>query len=471
MNQGTCLNRYVATSELPVSPRDAFAYHERPGCLERLTPPWERVRVLSSDDSLEVGSEVILQAKAAGIPVRWVARHTAYDPPHSFADTQVSGPFSQWDHRHRFESIAGGSTSLTDDITYRLPMAFLGDRLGGWKARQTIEAMFAYRHRITTDDLSLAAQLPLDPQRIAISGASGLVGSGFKAMATLLGHQCRDIVRTPAKSEDEIAVWSDPNEAAKFNEVDIVIHLAGKSIAASRWTTTTKQQIRDSRVEKTRVLSEALASCETKPRLLISASAIGIYGERGDEELTEASPVADDFLASVGKDWEAACEPAIRAGIRVVNARLGIVLSPSGGALQKSLTPAKWFGGRLGSGRQWWSWVGLDDVLGGLYHIIGQDSLSGPVNLTAPQPTRNVDFASELSHAIRRKPLFPAPGFALRLAMGEMADALLLASTRVVPNKLIQTGYRFRFPELGDQLRYCLGKNRKRSDCPPAEKA
>ncbi|MEM9586079.1 MAG: TIGR01777 family oxidoreductase [Planctomycetota bacterium] len=455
---------YTASVTLPVSVQESFAYHDRPGCLNRLIPPWESVRLEKSDQSLAVGSKVVLVTRLMGIPLRWVAEHTRYEPPTLFADTQRSGPFAQWDHEHRFESLQADVSRMTDQIEYRLPGGAVGRLLGGWKARQTIEAMFAYRHRITRDDLRLTARLPTTPKTVAVSGATGLVGSNLCALLTLLGHHTKAIVRTRTDREDQIAIWSDPAEADKLDDVDVVIHLAGKSIADGRWTSAVKEEIRDSRVEKTRQLCETLARRSKKPSVLLCASASGIYGDRGDELLDESSDQGSDFLAEVAGEWESACQPAIDAGIRVVNLRLGIVISPKGGALTKMLLPAKLLGGSLGSGQQWWSWIALDDVLGGIYHAMQRDELSGPMNLVSPHPIRNADFAKTLGRVLGRPALFPAPAFALRTALGEMADALLLSSCRVIPSRLESSGYTFRFTDLADQLRYCLGKERLQSE-------
>lgn len=454
--------KYVATSCLPVSIEDAFAYHERPGALERLVPPWESVVVESSDGSLEVGSEVVLKTSVLGVPVRWVARHTEYDPPKLFADTQVSGPFATWDHRHEFDE-QGDECQLTDRVEYRVPVGALGQAMGGWKARATLESMFSYRHRVTRDDLALQSAYRLTPKRIAISGCSGLVGRQLSSLFTLLGHQTLPIVRKPTDKASEIAAWHDEKETEKFRSVDAVVHLAGKSIADARWSDSVRREIRASRVDKTRQLCESLAGLDEKPEVLVCASATGIYGNRGDEILDETSAVGDDFLADVAREWEEACRPAAEAGIRVVNARFGIVLSPRGGALQKMMLPAKFAGGALGNGKQWWSWIALDDVLGAIYHAISNEELRGPVNYVAPDPIQNRDFASTLGKVIGRPALFPAPAFALRAAMGEMADALLLASTRVVPGKLQESGYEFRFPDLDAFLRYTLGYDRLES--------
>ncbi len=457
---------YVATTPLPVSKKEAFAYHERPGALGHLTPPWEPVTVEQSSGDLRVGSRVVLKISTMGIPLRWVAEHTQYDPPHLFADTQISGPFAKWDHRHEFASRAENESTLTDRITYELPFGPLGDICGRSMVRKKIETMFAYRHRVTRDDLATIVRYKLPMQSIAISGSGGLVGSRLNEFLTLAGHQTCSIVRSLG-SPQEIAVWENDYEARKLNEVDTVIHLAGKSIADKRWTDSVKQEIRNSRVVKTRQLCDALASLERKPKLLVCASATGIYGDRGEEWLDEQSSHGDDFLAHVGSEWEEACESAVAAGIRVVHARFGIILSAGGGALEKMLLPAKALGGRLGSGEQWWSWIALDDVVGAIYHVMATESISGPVNFVSPDPIRNCDFAKTLGRVIHRPAIFPAPKFGLRLVLGEMADALLLSSTRVIPKVLNESGYSFRFVDLTDALRYSLGRERLPTSSPP----
>lgn len=452
--------RFVASTELPVSIETAFAYHDRPGCLNRLIPPWESAEVEHSDASLAVGSRVVLKMSVAGIPVRWRARHTQYEPPDLFVDEQESGPFASWEHRHRFASTGPDSSRLTDDIQYRVPLGHLGNLVGGAHVRDKIDGMFAYRHRVTRDDLSLAARYPTAPLTIAVSGATGLVGGSLCSLLGLLGHRVLPITRDERGSSDTIAAWSSDVEFERFNDVDVIVHLAGKPIAGPRWTDEIKQQIRDSRVEKTRSLCQRLAKLARPPQTLICASATGCYGDRGDEMLTEDSRPGDDFLADVCQEWEAACRPAVDAGIRVVNARFGIVISPRGGALQKMLGPAKLCGGALGSGRQYWSWIALDDVLGGIVHAVGTPELSGPVNFVSPSPTSNREFAKTLGQVLSRPALFPAPATALRLALGEMADALLLASSRVIPEKLAASGYEFRFSSLRELLRYSLGIER-----------
>jgi len=293
--------------------------------------------------------------------------------------------------------------------------------------------------------------------RIAISGCSGLVGRRLQSKLKSSGHEIVALVRSPIDDPNSIAPWSSDREAEKLSGIDVIVHLAGKPIADSRWSDTLKSQIRDSRVEPTRKLCELLARLPQRPRTLICASATGIYGNRGDESLDENSPPSDDFLADVVRQWEAACQGAASAGIRVVNARFGIILSPDGGALKKMLLPAKLFGGSLGNGRQWWSWIAMEDALGAIEHVINDESISGPVNFVSPEPIRNRDFAKTLGSVLGRPAIFPAPAFILRIALGEMAGALLLSSARVTPTKLIESGYQYRYTELKQYLNDALG--------------
>lgn len=452
---------YLASTSLPVSIDDAFAYHDRPGALRRLIPPWESVEIERSDDSLSVGSQVVMKVTVGGVPLRWVAEHTEYDPPRLFADTQVSGPFASWNHWHRFEAT-GADCRLSDEIHYELPGGSVGAFLGSRHTARTLESMFAYRHRVTRDDLTLLSERPHRPMKIAISGSSGMVGSSLTTLLSLFGHEIYSLEREPTAGSHCIAPWESAAEAQKLSGFDAIIHLAGKPIAGARWTAEVKQQIRDSRVEMTRQLCAGLADLPQPPRVLICASATGVYGDRGEETLDEGSAAGEGFLAEVAAQWEAACQPAVAAGIRVVNTRFGMILSPRGGALQQMLLPAKLMGGALGDGRQWWSWIALDDVLGAIYHAVTDDSLSGPVNFVAPEPVRNREFARILGQVLSRPALIPAPAFALRTALGEMADALLLCSARVQPTALQAAHYRYRFTELDDFLRYALGKKRLR---------
>jgi len=296
--------------------------------------------------------------------------------------------------------------------------------------------------------------------RILVSGASGLIGSALAPFLRSERHEIVPLARSSSAGQPAVA-W-DPGagriDADALEGFDAVVHLAGENIVG-RWTAKKKAAIRNSRVRGTRMLAQALASRVRKPAVLLCASAIGYYGHRGDEVVREGSGPGSDFLADVCRDWEAAADPARQAGIRTVHLRFGMVLSASGGALAKMVPAFRLgLGGVLGSGRQYMSWVDLDDVLGAIRQGLTTVSVAGPVNVVAPHPVTNAEFTKTLGRALKRPTPFPVPAFAARMLFGELADALLFSSTRVEPAKLLQAGYRFRYPELEASLRHLLNR-------------
>lgn len=287
-------------------------------------------------------------------------------------------------------------------------------------------------------------------ERVLASGVSGPIGVALLASFEPQRTEIVRLVRGRTQSAAQVS-WDPlaPVSPAAVSGFDAVVHLAGESVAG-RWTQEKKKAIRESRVQGTRNLAAALAQSQAKPRVLVCASAVGFYGNRGEEILQEESPVGQGFLPEVCREWEDASRIAAEAGIRTVNIRLGLVLSAKGGALASMLKPFRLgLGGRIGSGRQWWSWIHVDDIVGGIHHAMGMESLSGPVNLVAPNPVRNAEFTRVLASVLGRPALLPVPEFAARLAFGtQAAEELLLASQRVEPQKLGNSGYTFRFPEL-----------------------
>lgn len=295
---------------------------------------------------------------------------------------------------------------------------------------------------------------------VAVTGASGLLGSALLPALRSAGWTARAVVRGTAGPGE--VLWNPTAgtlDHAALEGVDAAVHLAGESIAAGRWTAETKRRIRDSRILGTRLLAESLIRLMRRPRVLVTASAIGIYGDRGDEILNEDSPLGSDFLAGVGREWEAAAKPAADAGIRVVHLRFGIILAREGGALPRMVRPFMLgAGGPIGSGRQWMSWIALEDAIAAVLEGLGNEQARGPINAVAPEPVRNAEFAAALGAVLHRPALIPAPAFALRLLFGEMADAALLASQRVVPSRLEALGFRFRHPTLPEALEAILGR-------------
>ncbi|MDP9408980.1 MAG: TIGR01777 family oxidoreductase [Actinomycetota bacterium] len=293
---------------------------------------------------------------------------------------------------------------------------------------------------------------------VLISGATGFLGGTLIPELEAGGHRVTRLTRSP-KSADDLG-W-DP-EAGTIDDLegtDAVVHLAGESIAEGRWTPGKKRRILESRRKGTRLLSEAIAALSAPPSVMVSASAVGYYGDRGNELLTEESDPGSGFLAEVCRDWEAAAEPAREAGIRVVHPRVGIVLSTKGGALGATLPIFKLgLGGKVGSGRQYWSWVTLDDVVGAFVHALTNESVSGPVNVGSPNPLTNGEYTKVLGRVLNRPTIFPVPAPAARIVLGEVADELLLASQRMQPARLEETGYAFRHPDLEGALRHVLGR-------------
>lgn len=298
---------------------------------------------------------------------------------------------------------------------------------------------------------------------IALSGSGGLIGSALSRQLVDRGYHVRRLVRSRPSNSNSSGervndlVWSPEKgllNPTELNQVGCVVHLAGRSIASRRWSDAEKMRIKCSRVEATKRLVEQICHLDSPPAVFVCASAIGIYGDRGDVILDEKTPAADSFLAELACQWEEACQPLLALGVRVVHARFGIVLSSSGGALAKVVPLFRWrLGGRLGSGKQYWSWIGLGDCLRALQWLIDNPHSHGAFNIVSPQPVTNAQFTQALAHALHVPALVPTPAWALRIAAGEMADALLLSSSRVVPTRLIEEGFSFEQPELQAFLR------------------
>jgi len=432
---------------------EVFAWHRRPGAMPRLTPPWAPLRVVAEAESLRDGRAVL------GLPggLRWLAAHQpdGYDPPYRFVDELASQPLRtmlSWRHTHEFAAVSDTATRVTDRIETQVPGALL-------------RSMVAYRHRQLADDLAAhrwAGELRRDPLTVAITGSGGMIGSQLAALLTTGGHEVIRLVRRAPRSASERRWRPDDPDAELLAGVDAVVHLAGASIAG-RFTPSHKDAVRDSRVEPTRRLAELAAFGRHRPATFVSASAVGIYGpDRGDELLTEESPRGEGFLADVVADWEDAASAAADGGVRVVTVRTGIVQSPRGGSL-RLLFPlfAAGLGGRLGSGRQWLPWIGIDDMLDVYLRAIVDSGLSGAVNAVAPQPVRNIDYTRALASVLHRPAVLPVPTVGPRLLLGrEGADELANASQRVVPRRLELAGHRFRHPVVDRALAHVLGQQR-----------
>jgi len=457
-------------SPMPVSAGEVFDWHARPGAFERLSPPWAPVRVLESEGTVFPGDWKKLWLGVGPVGITWTLVHGAADIPTGFIDEQLEGPFQSWRHTHRFVPVGSSSSTLEDDLAYRLPLGELGRGAAGSIVASQLERLFQFRHRRTRDDL-LRHESLTNPLRVVVSGSSGLIGRQLVAFLRTGGHEVRRLLRKAGAGPDEIA-WDPARgtiDSAALEGADAVIHLGGVSIAGGLWTEDRKQAIKQSRVEGTALLARTLAALENPPRAFVSASAIGYYGNAGTSLLTEASPAGDDFLAEVCQAWETATKPAADAGIRVVTPRFGLVLSGGGGLLKQVLPVFQLgLGGPLGSGDQFMSWIALDDLLGLLLTAITDERLSGPVNAVAPHPVTNREFTETVARVLHRPAVIPVPEAVLRLLPGGMGDEIFLASQRVDPARLRDIAFRFAFPTLEDTLRFELGRFDEVSERTPA---
>lgn len=443
-----------------VDPATAWGYFAAPGAMRRLAPPFMPLRPHREADSLRDGVAVLVPRSALPGPLgarlgpAWTATHdpAAYVDGERFVDRCTSQPYAGltgWVHEHTVTAGPDGTTVLGDRVDARVPARLL-------------EPMFAYRHRQMERDLERFRELEGlgdgRPRTVAVSGASGLVGEALVALLGVAGHRVIRLVRRPARAADE-RHW-DPESPSTdlLDGVDTLVHLAGASIAG-RFTDRHLDRVRDSRVGPTRRLAELVAARGGRTAL-VCASAVGVYGpDRGDEELDEHSDPGTGPLAEIVRDWEAACEPARRAGARVVTVRTGIVLSGAGGMLPALAAVTRTgLGGRLGSGRQWMSWIALDDLTDIYLRAVTDDALAGTVTAVAPHAVRNSDFTDRLGSVLHRPTVVPVPAFAPGLLLGQRGGhELALADQLVRPRALGDAAHVFRYPRVSDALAHELG--------------
>jgi uncharacterized protein (TIGR01777 family) len=443
---------------LSVPAEAAWRWHAEPGwgAFERLAPPWRRVTVLERPAALADGVRLTFRVASGPLRTRWVAEHRDVHPGKGFVDFQVDGPFERWVHDHRFDPQPDGTSVLHDRITCA---PALGLRLGRAMVEREIRRTLAYRHALTAEELAMHASAAHRPRsHVGITGASGLLGSTLVSALTAGGHRVTRIVRrAPGPQEiswDPAAGRLDPGDLVG---IDAVVHLAGENIGA-RWTPARKRRILESRRDGTRLIAESMARCPRPPATLVSMSAIGLFGDRGEEVLTEASVPGTGFLPDVVQVWEAATRPAEAAGIRVVRPRLGVVITPRGSILQRMLLPFRLgIGGRLGNGDQWLSWISIDDVVGVVHRALFDDRLHGSLNAVAPVPVRNRELTDTLARLLHRPAILPVPAAALKLLFGEMGDEAILGSTRAVPGRLSALDHHFRHPSVESAIVHLLG--------------
>lgn len=458
-------------SRVEVSAEELGAWHFRPGAIHRLIPPWESIRVVREAAPLVDGARAEIRIRKGPFATTLVAVHDEVDPPRQFVDTQERGPFGSWRHVHRFLPDGEHRAMLEDSIRFDLPFGPLGRLVPRAPIERELGRQFAFRHARTREDLrrhgEIAARFGARALRIGVTGATGLVGTQLCAFLSTGGHEVIRFVRGepgPGTGAGATRRWNpaDPERGMapeSVEDLDAVIHLAGEPIAAGRWTEARKRSIRESRTLGTAAVARAIAGARRRPEVFISASAIGFYGHRGEEWVDERSAPGEGYLPDVVRAWEDATVAARNAGVRTVHVRVGVVLSAAGGALAKMRTPfLLGAGGPIGDGRQGFSWISLDDLLGTMLFVMRNPEIAGPVNAVAPNALPQRGFARVLGRVLRRPSFAPLPAFAVSALFGEMGRRLLLDGAFVRPTVLAAAGYRFSHSSLEQALRLELGR-------------
>ena len=440
---------------------EVYRWHLRPEAFRRLIPPWSTIDVISHD-GVAPGSRAVFRVHADPFSFKWTAEHRDVIENAQFCDVQVRGPFRHWAHLHRF-SGNDRACRLTDEIEYTMPFGFLGEMVAGRIVHHEVRRTIEYRQETAKNDLERLGHYAREPMRVAVTGSSGLIGRNLIAFLEAGGHTVYRMVRRPPLDTEREIYWNhreDIIEAHRLEGLDAVVHLAGEAVLAPRWSEQKKMEIFGSRVRGTEHLTRALGKLDRPPRVFVSASAIGYYGDRGDELLDENSPPGDDgFLSAMCQDWEAAAELASQAGIRTVRLRIGIVMSPAGGVLRALLIPFRLgLGGRYGGDQQYLSWVDLDDAIGAIYHVICNDGSRGAYNLSSPSPVTMAVFGGTLGGILSRPTYVSVPPSLVRLLLGEVADDAALMSVRARPSRLMREGFSFLYPRLEYALRHSLGR-------------
>ena len=452
-------------SRLAFPAQEVFDWHMRPGAIERLTPAWTRIEVNRRARRLGEGSLIELTTRIGPFKQHRLLERLELQPGRRFCDIQLEGPYPYWKHDQRFIPLDSGGCRTEDRLDYLIPYGRAGMRLAGGKIRKNLELVFEYRQAILARDLETHRRIVEIAGRrfkVLVTGSSGMIGRALVNFLASGGHTVIRLVRSREPASEGALYW-DPAAGvlsrAGLEGLDAVVHLAGENVAAGRWTKKRMARLIASRLDSTRLLGETLKKLAHPPEVFLCASACGYYGDRGAEILDEEGDPGEGFLAGLASQWEAAAASAGPPGIRVVNLRFGMVLSPSGGALAALLPLFRLgAGGRLGNGKQYVSWISIEDALHAMAQVLVEKSLRGPVNLVSPGAVTNSEFAGTLAHVLKRPALLPAPAPALKIALGRMAEEMLLSGCLVRPAKLEAGGFKFAHPELEAALRFLLGR-------------
>lgn len=457
----TNFSTFKYSSVYPCSARELYDYHARPGALERLLPPWDKTTLIRKEGSIKPGGKVLLKIHTGPIPILWEAHHIEDEPGVRFKDIQHRGPFSQFSHTHSFSDTESGCR-LDDHIEFSLPGHSLLPPLITDQVIKKLQRGFQYRQHVLYEDILLHQKYSQKPLTILISGASGTLGQTLVPMLTTGGHTVYTLVRRKPDVEKQEIYWNPAKgeiDTSSLPPVDAVIHLAGEYIGLTRWSEDKKRRVLESRVKGTHLLAETIAALPAPPKVFLSASAVGYYGNRADTLLTEEAPPGTDYISEVCAAWENATLPAQKSNIRTIHMRLGVGLTPKGGALDRliSTSPLAYIR-YFGSGNQYISWMSIDDMAAAMLHCIATPTLSGAVNIAAPSPVTNRELIEILSRVTTRPRVHPLPAVLLKTVFGQMASEIMLSSCRVSCKKLLDSGFRLRHENLESTLRKVLGK-------------
>lgn len=457
---------YKKSIVINTSVETLFEWHSRQGAIQRLTPPWIELEIISHDGNcIQQGSKIEFQIKLFRFSIAWTALHTHYVKNYLFRDIQTRGPFALWEHTHRFIPLSPRNAIIEDDIRFKLPLKKLTHYFYPI-VKKELSRMIAYRHRVLKHDIEYCQNSIYQKstkKRILISGSSGVIGSALVPFLQTRGYEVIRLVRDNKKKLASKEIFWNPYsnnlDLDKIGRIDAVINLNGLDISKKRWGRGQKKKIMDSRILSTRLLVRKISSLSQKPRVFISSSAIGYYGNVTDTYIDETFPCGNSFISNVCHQWEVETIPAYNAGIRTVCLRTGVVLTPAGGTLKRMKIPFQLgFGAKIADGNQMLSWICMDDALWAIYHILENDSLHGPVNLTAPYPVTNFVFVKTLSKLFGKRIFFTLPGFMIEALLGQMGRELLISGAGILPKKLMDSGFSFRYPQLLESLKHLLGR-------------
>ncbi len=456
---------YVKRSQLNHSATTVFNWHCREGAFERLNPPWQPAETIEKLGSIEDNGTITIKTKLGPLSSKWFLKHIDFIQDRQFADILIKGPFAYWKHIHKMEPQDEETCILEDEIEFSMRGGIVGNILGGPIVKNLLQKMFTYRHNVLRSDLLSHSRYQSDGiTKILISGSTGLIGQALSSYLSTGGHQVVRLVRTSDLDDEGTIFWDPLNHIIDIESLegfDYVIHLAGENVGESRWTKKKKGRISDSRINGTKFLTESLSHLKCPPKALLCASATGYYGDAGNDLVNEQSPNGAGFLAQVVENWEQSTQSATGQGMRVVNLRFGVVINPMGGALKKLLMPFKLgFGGKIGHGKQYMSWISLDDAICAIHHLMINSTVEGPINIASPNTVTNEEFTRQLGATLNRPTVATIPAFIIKIMFGQMGKETILASTRVDSTKLSQSGYTHIFSHIEEALNHYLGKSK-----------